>query len=357
MSVKTVAIIGCGIGRLHMIEGYLPHPDKFRVKTICDLNVERLNEFGNEFGIEGRTTSFEAVLADETIDIIDICTPPGIHLEQVIAALAAGKHVICEKPLTGSLAGVDKIIEAERHARGVLMPIFQYRYGDGIEKAKRIIEAGIAGKPYVGSVETFWLRKPEYYSVPWRGKWATELGGVLVTHALHLHDMLLHLLGPVSKVFGRVATRVNDIEVEDCASASLLMQSGAFVSLSCTLGSQEQISRLRLHFENVTFESSHEPYTPGKDPWKIIAANEAVQAEIDAVVGNWQPVSPRFTTQMAHFHAHLAGGAPLPVTTKDARRALELVTAIYQSADSGREISLPIGPDSPKYADWRANTR
>ncbi len=95
MSVKTVAIIGCGIGRLHMIEGYLPHPDKFRVKTICDLNVERLNEFGDEFGIEQRTTSFEAVLADETIDIIDICTPPGIHLEQVIAALAAGKHVIC----------------------------------------------------------------------------------------------------------------------------------------------------------------------------------------------------------------------------------------------------------------------
>jgi predicted dehydrogenase len=209
----------------------------------------------------------------------------------------------------------------------------------------------------MGSVETFWLRTPDYYAVPWRGKWTTELGGVLVTHALHLHDMLLHLMGPASRVFGRVATRVNDIEVEDCASASLLMENGAFVSLSCTLGSQQEISRLRLHFENVTFESNHEAYSPGKDPWTILAANDRVQREIDAVIGDWQPVAPRFTTQMAHFHAHLEGRGPLPVSTQDARRALELVTAIYQSSDSGQDIPLPIGADSPKYADWRARTQ
>jgi predicted dehydrogenase len=357
MRIWTVAIIGCGIGRSHIVEGYLPHPDKFKVAAICDLNEDRLREVGDEFGIEHRTTSFAELLADDGIDIIDICTPPGIHLEQVVAALAAGKHVICEKPLTGSLAGVDRIMEAEKSANGVLMPIFQYRYGDGIEKAKRIIAAGIAGKPYMGSVETFWFRTPEYYAVPWRGKWATELGGVLVTHALHLHDMLFHLMGPAAKVFGRVATRVNDIEVEDCASASLLMKSGAFVSLSCTLGSQEQISRLRLHFENVTFESNHEPYSPGKDPWKIIAANDDVQARIDTVIGEWQPVAPRFTTQMQHFHEFLSGRAPLPVTSQDARRALELVTAIYQSSDTGSDISLPIGADSSKYADWRAKTK
>ncbi|MGO7675374.1 gfo/Idh/MocA family oxidoreductase, partial [Rhizobium ruizarguesonis] len=96
---------------------------------------------------------------------------------------------------------------------------------------------------------------------------------------------LMHLMGPAARVFGRVATRVNDIAVEDCASASLLMESGASVSLSCTLGSQEQISRLRLHFENVTCESSHEPYTPGKDPWKISAANDDVKEQSDRVVG------------------------------------------------------------------------
>ena len=146
---------------------------------------------GDEFGIAGRTKSFDDLLADPAIDIIDICTPPLLHRPQVEAALAAGKHVVCEKPLTGSLADCDAIIAAEKGAKGVLMPIFQYRYGDGVEKAKRIIDAGIAGKLYVGSVETFWKRTPDYYAVPWRGKWASELGGVLVTHALHLHDMAL----------------------------------------------------------------------------------------------------------------------------------------------------------------------
>jgi predicted dehydrogenase len=356
MTVRTVGIVGLNIGRSHIVEGYAPHPG-FEVRAVCDLDETRLNAVGDEFGVPERTTSFEAMLADERIDIIDICTPPGLHRAQVEAALAAGKHVVCEKPLAGSLADVDAIMAAEKSARGVLMPIFQYRYGDGVEKAKRIIDAGIAGKPYVGSVETFWKRTPDYYAVPWRGKWATELGGVLVAHALHLHDMLLHLTGPAARVFGRVASRVNDIETEDCASASLLMASGALVSLSCTLGSQQEISRLRLHFENVTFESSHAPYSPGNDPWKIIAASDAVQARIVEVIGDWQPVGPRFTTQMAHFHEHLAGRRPLPVTSLDARRALELVTAIYQSSDSGVEVVLPVGADSPKYTDWRARTR
>jgi predicted dehydrogenase len=356
MTTFAVGIVGLNIGRSHIVEGYAPHPG-FAVRTVCDLDEERLVAVADEFGVPERTTSFEAMLADERLDIIDICTPPGIHRPQVEAALAAGKHVVCEKPLTGSLADVDAIMAAEKSARGVLMPIFQYRYGNGVEKARRIIDAGIAGKPYVGSVETLWKRTPEYYAVPWRGRWATELGGVLVTHALHLHDMALHLMGPAARVFGRVATRVNDIEVEDCASASLLMQSGALVSLSCTLGSQEEISRLRLHFENVTFESSHAPYSPGNDPWKILAASDAVQSRIDEVIGDWKPVGPRFTTQMAHFYEHLAGRRPLPVTSLDARRALELVTAIYQSSDTGAQVDLPIGPDSPKYADWRARTR
>src|SRR6478735_2548827 len=122
MTIKNVAIVGCGIGRSHIVEGYLPHPEKFKVVAIGDLNEERLREIGDEFDIAKRTTSFADVLADESVDIVDICTPPGIHLEQVVAALAAGKHVICEKPLTGSLSGVDEIMRVEKTAKGVLMP-------------------------------------------------------------------------------------------------------------------------------------------------------------------------------------------------------------------------------------------
>lgn len=89
---------------------------------------------------------------------------------------------------------------------------------------------------------------------------------MLLSQAIHSHDLLTYLMGPVASVFARTATRVNPVEVEDCAVASLVMQSGALVSLSATLGSQNEISRLRLCFEHVTFESSQSPYSPGDDP-------------------------------------------------------------------------------------------
>ncbi|WP_267551130.1 Gfo/Idh/MocA family protein [Rhizobium rhizogenes] len=351
--IKKVAIIGLGIGRSHIMEGYLPHADRFEVAVLCDLNAERLNAVGDEFGIAKRVTDFSEVLNMPDIDIIDICTPPGSHFELIMQALAAGKHVVCEKPLVGSLADVDAVIAAEKTSKGRLMPIFQYRYGDGIQKAKRIIDAGIAGKAYVATSETHWVRGPDYYAVPWRGKWNTELGGVLMTHSIHLHDMLTYLMGPIAGLFGRVATRVNDIEVEDCASASLLMENGALATISATLGSHDQISRLRLVFENVLLESNHEPYSPGQDPWKIIPANEEIGAKIDALLSDWTPIPIRFNTQMRLFHEALVSGGPLPVTTADARQALELVTAFYESSETRTEVRFPVGPESAKYKSWR----
>lgn len=146
--IFNVAIIGVGIGRSHIVEGYLPNADKFKVKVLCDLNAERLAAVADEFAVEGRIASFDDVLAMDDIDIIDICTPPGLHYSMVMAALKAGKHVICEKPLVGSLAQVDAVIAEEKNSKGMLMPVFQYRFGNGIEQAKAIIDAGIAGKPY-----------------------------------------------------------------------------------------------------------------------------------------------------------------------------------------------------------------
>lgn len=236
-TTKTVAIVGCGIGRSHVREGILTNPGKFELRAVCDINTERLEAFATEFGVPRTTTRFDDLLAMDDVDIIDICTPPMLHRPQILAALAAGKHVICEKPLVGSLADMDEIIAAEQVAKGRLMPILQYRYGDGVRQVKAIIDAGIAGKPYVGTAETFWKRGPDYYAEPWRGKWASELGGVLMTHSLHIHDLFMFLMGPVDRLFGRVATRVNDIEVEDCVSASCELRSGALASLTATLGS------------------------------------------------------------------------------------------------------------------------
>ena len=354
--VYTVAVVGCGIGRSHIVEGYLPNADRFKVIAVCDLDTKRMNALGDEFAIERRTTRFEDLLAMDDIDVIDVCTPPLVHYPMITAALRAGKHVISEKPLVGSLAEMDAVIAEEAVSKGRLMPIFQYRFGDGVEQAKRIIDAGIAGKPYVGTVETLWRREAAYYQVPWRGKWNTELGGVLMAHAIHLHDLFTYLMGPVRSLFGRVATRVNDIEVEDCVSASLELESGALASFTATLGSADEISRLRLCFENVTFESDHQPYSPGNKPWKILPRNDEASAKIEALLDGWTHVPQRFETQMARFHEALVSGGPLPVTSADSRRALEIVTAFYHSSETRTEVVWPIGPAHPKYLGWRPAT-
>jgi predicted dehydrogenase len=350
--IYNVAVIGCGIGRSHIVEGYLTNPDRFRVLALCDLNPERMAAVADEFKIERRTTSYDEILSMDDIDIIDVCTPPGVHYQQVMGGLKAGKHVVCEKPLVGSLAEVDEVIAQEKASTGKLMPVFQYRFGNGIEQAKRIIDAGLAGKPYVGTVETLWRREAPYYAVPWRGKWATELGGVLMGHAIHPHDLFVYLMGPIASLYGRTATRVNDIEVEDCVSASVELASGALGSFTATLGSADEITRIRLVFENVTFESDHAPYNPGAALWKILPRNDATKAAIDALLANWQDVPSRFETQMRRFWDALEGTAPLPVNSQDSRRALEIVTAFYHSSETRTEVSLPIGPEHPKYRSW-----
>ena len=350
--IYNVAVVGGGIGRSHIVEGYAPNADRFRVLAICDLDPGRRNGVADEFGIARRVERFDDLLAMDDIDIIDICTPPMLHFPMVMAALKVGKHVICEKPLVGSLAEVDAVIEEEQRSKGKLMPVFQYRFGNGIQQAKAIIDAGIAGKPYVGTVETLWRRGPDYYAVPWRGKWKTELGGVLMTHAIHPHDIFTYLMGDIKSLFGRVATRVNEIEVEDCISASVELQSGALGSFTATLGSADEISRIRLAFENVTIESDHEAYNPGAALWKILPRNEETKSRIAALLADWQDVPSRFQTQMRRFWDALEGLGPMPVTSADSRRALEIVTAFYHSSETHEDVRFPVGPEHPRYASW-----
>jgi len=350
--VWSVAVIGCGIGRAHIAEGYAAHPDKFRVEAICDIDAARLAKLADEFAVPRRTTSFDEVLRMD-VDIVDICTPPNLHVVQALAALAAGKHVVLEKPVAGSLAEVDRLIAAGQGARGRLMPIFQSRFGNGVQRAKRIVDRGLAGRPYLASVETAWTRGAAYYATAWRGRRDTELGGVLLTQAIHSHDLMTWLMGPVASVFAATATRVNPIEVEDCAVASVVLRSGALAALAATLGSHKEISRLRFCFEHVTFESSQAPYSPSDDPWQIVPASEAAAARIAQALDDWTFVPSRFNGLMARYHASLETGAEFPITLAEARQSIEFVTALFCSAQTGARVDLPIEPSHPMYRGWR----
>jgi len=350
--IWRVAVVGCGVGRNHIAQGYRQYPDKFCVEALCDVEAARLAAVGEEFSIPRRTRSFDEVLRMDNVDIVDICTPVALHFGQILAALAAGKEIVCEKPLAASLAEVDRVIAAEKEAVGRVMPIFQYRFGTGVQKARRIIELGIAGRPYLATVETAWKRTATYYEAPWRGRRATERGGVLLMHAIHSHDLMMWLMGPVASVFARTATRVNPVEVEDCAVASLVMENGALASLAATLGSQREISRLRLCFEHVTFESTPTPYSPGDDPWEIVPASPETKNRISAALASYRALPPLYEGQFAAYHAALTTGAALPVTMADARSSLELATAFYDSAATGAAVRLPIAADHPSYKGW-----
>jgi predicted dehydrogenase len=270
--------------------------------------------------------------------------------------LAAGKEVVCEKPATVSLAEIDRLIAAERQAAGRFLPIFQYRFGNGVQKAKRIIDRGIAGRSYLATAETAWKRTPHYYGTPWRGRRESAGGGVLLSQAVHLHDLLTYLLGPVASVFARTATRVNPVEVEDSAVASLVMRSGALTSLAATLGSHKEISRLRLCFEHVTFESAQAPYSPGDDPWEIVPASPEVADRIADALAGHHFVPSQFAGLMSAYHQALATGGALPVTLSDARYSLELATALYYSAATDAVVTLPIADAHPGYRGWHRSS-
>jgi predicted dehydrogenase len=261
-----IAVVGSGIGAQHL-QGYQEFSDLFDVKILCDIDRERAASVSEKFGIAEIGTRFDAVCRRPDIDVIDICTPPHLHFEQIKQALASGKHVICEKPLVGSLAALDSLSRLAKASGRKLLPIFQYRFGHGLQKLKYLVDRKLAGDAFVFNLDVAWWRSSAYYDSPWRGKRATEFGGALLSHAIHAVDMVLYILGgPAKTVFGYARTKVNQIEVEDCVALALEMADGSLGTISVTLGSLAQISRHRFTFRNVTAESNTDPYANSQEP-------------------------------------------------------------------------------------------
>jgi predicted dehydrogenase len=345
-----VGVVGAGVGVNH-ITAFQELAELYSVEALCDINEARAEEVAAKHGIPRVLANFDDLL-ELDLDIIDICTPSSLHFEQASGALRAGRHVIVEKPFASSLAEADALAEVEKTSGKRLCPVFQYRFSNGIAQLLHLREKGFFGKAYAATVETHWRRLPAYYDNPWRGRWATELGGCLATHAIHNHDLLVYILGAARSVYARTSTLVNPIETEDCAAAVVEMADGSFATLSVTLGAEEDMSRLRFCFDGLTAESNRSPYNPGTTPWTFTAADPERQRAIGAAVAEL-PLSPeRNTGQFLRLHKALIDGGPLPVSIADARPSLELLTAAYHSARTGRAAELPIGRDHPLYEGW-----
>lgn len=346
-----VGVIGLGVGRGHA-ETFARLPDRFELVAVCDVDAAKAHALAAALGAPRVCRDCAELCALPDLDVIDICTPSFLHFEQTLAALAAGKHVILEKPVAGSLREVDALMAAEARAGRRVLPIFQYRFGAGLQKLRHLVQQGIAGRPYVATSETHWRRKDAYYAA-WHGRWERELGGPIVTLAVHAHDALYSVLGPARRVYAAMATRVNPIETEDCVAASLEMACGALVTSSVTTGSARQISRLRFCFSNLTAESNTEPYTQTSDPWTFTGDSPEIDQQIADALAGFTPQPERFVGQFLSYYDALTGVAQPPVTLADARASIELITALYHSAQTGLPVELPIEADHPKYAGWR----
>ena len=347
---RNVAIIGAGIGAQHL-EAFLKLKGPFEVSVICDLNRERAHALADPYEI-GVEADLASVLADPALDIIDICLPPHLHLSTALDALDAGKHVICEKPLTTSLAEADRLASKATATNRHVFPVFQYRFGPGMAQLQHLIDTGLAGRCFAGSLETHWNRDADYYVVGWRGTWKGEQGGALLGHAIHIHDLLTAVLGPVARVYAETATRVNEIEVEDCAALTLRMENGALVTSSVTLGAAGNSSRMRLAFEGFTVESDHAPYAPAARPWTFTARPPTTQARIDAALAETPLARTGYEGLFSEVANALNGQPSNAVTLADGRRSLELVTAAYHSARTGLPVDPPLDASHPLYAGW-----
>ncbi len=355
-----IAILGAGIGAEH-VAGYLALPDRYDVRVICDADVERGQALASKLPGAIAVAAIDDVIGRTDIDVVDICLPPFLHGPIAAQALAAGKHVVCEKPLCASLAEYDRLATQAAAVQRRLLPVYQYRYGPGLQKLSRLIAADVTGKPMVAALETHWNRNAAYYDNPWRGRFDTELGGVVVSHAIHMHDLLTTFLGPVRRVFARTAVRGCDVETEDCAAISLELTSGTLVTHSITLGAADELSRMRLCFANLTAENDgHTPYNPGAEPWRFVPRAAGTQARIDTVLREFQPQPAGFEGFFAAIDDALADTAHAEecaaALTATGRQSIELASAIYHSAAHGVDVQLPIADDHPAYQVWARPT-
>ena len=333
------AIVGTGgIANKHAAS-VLAYP-RAELVAVTDTAREKADEFAATYGVAGVYDDLDALLAAEKPDVVHVCTPPGAHPAQAIAALRAGAHVVVEKPPAPSLDELDRMREAARAADRQLAVVFQQRTGTAAAHVRRLLQSGALGRPLLAQCQTLWYRDADYFAVPWRGKWETEGGGTTLGHAIHQLDLLAFLLGDWARVEGRLWRLDRETQTEDTSTATVVFDSGAVAQVVSSTVSPREISSIRIDTQKATVTVDH-LYGHGHENWSITPAPHVTAQES----ANW--ALPAVEERSDHgpllrdvFDALLAG-QPLPETADSPARSFELVAAIYASAASDGAVVTP----------------
>lgn len=291
--------------------------------------------------------SLKSLLARDDIDAVAITTPSGNHADIGIAAAQAGKHVFCEKPIDVSLEKIDALIRACDEAGVQLGAVFQSRVGDSGKALKEAVDAHRFGKLSQCSAYIPWYRTNEYYaSVDWRGTWALDGGGALMNQGIHAVDMLLWVAGDVAEVSAKCQTRLHDIEVEDNAVAWLRFTSGALgVIQASTCSFPGQAKRLEIMGEKGTAILEDDLFKAWSFLEEMPGDAEKLNPPETSGIGGGASDPKAIGTEghrrlYVDFVEAILGGRPSLITGKEARRAVELILAIYQSSREGKPVLL-----------------
>ena len=354
------ALIGVGKVAATHAQAYRDLPGS-RLVAVCGRSEPRAQAFGQAFGVPAYTNVLEMLERERPI-AVSICTPHPSHAEIVEACAERGVHALVEKPLAPDLAGCDRAIEACARAGVKLGVVSQRRLYPPVQRLHRAIVEGRIGRPILAEVTVLGWRDETYYrSDPWRGRWDSEGGGVMVNQTPHQIDLLQWLMGPVEELYGRWDNLNHpSIEVEDTAVAVLRFRSGALGSLVLSNSQRPGLyGRLHVHGSNgasvgVETESgstfvagvtaSVEP--PVNDIWTIQGEEDRLAAwQAEDRAGGIDVMTGYHALQIADFLESIVADREPMVDGHEGRKVIEIVTAVYRSQRDGRPVTFPLDPE------------
>ncbi len=339
-------IVGCGVIAPWHLAG-IRECEGADAVAVSDTRGDLAKDFAGEHGIPRYYNDYKEMVRDENVDVVCICTPSGLHGEIGAVAAEAGKHVLTEKPIEITLEATDRLIQACSENGVKLGVIFQSRTYDAVKRVRETVQSGGLGKMVLGDAYIKWYRSREYYeSGGWRGTWKYDGGGALMNQSIHGIDMLLWIMGDVESVYARAEHLVRDIEVEDTAVAVMQYANGALGVLqgttSCNPG--EPATHM-FHGDRGTIVLQEGLITR----WAVTDEKDGL-AE-DKPVGDRAERSggtsdPKAISASGHIAlvADMAdavrNGRDPAITGESARKSVQLITAVYESARTSSEVRV-----------------
>ncbi len=335
-------IVGCGVISPHHAKAVTAAPDAELV-ACCDIIPERAKNLADEHGTPKVYTDYKDLLADPNVDAVNVCVPSGLHGEVTIAAAKAGKHVLCEKPVEITLPQIDAMITECRKAKVKLGVIFQRRTSPLWNKIKKVIDDGSLGKLVLGDLYIKYFRSQEYYdSGEWRGTWALDGGGCLMNQGVHMIDILRYLMGPAKSMYALADHLARKIETEDTACAVIKWANGAFGVLQGTTSVTPSMKhRLEIHGELGGVIVEGESILR----WSVpdVPNPQEVKDEVGDTSGDAKAItSDGHTIQVMDLCEAIKNDRDPMITGEEARKAVELILGVYESAKTGKVVKFPL---------------